>query len=160
MAHFIQQLLNAKEPLFSHGLKSIEKSTGNAAIDVRLIGEIHEKSFAVMRKLGLDPRDTTRDELWAALRGRIPKDTFSRSAYCGVIVSGSLMSFNEQDVKANRKLEFKDRTNESMRQALAQELVKRYKKTGRITKDQVEEWLEDSGIKIVDSNNNQEGKTK
>ena len=30
----------------------------------------------------------------------------------------------------------------------------------RITKDQVEEWLEDSGIKIVDSNNNQEGKTK
>lgn len=160
MAHFLQQLLKGKEPLFTHGLKNLEKTTGNAAIDVGLIGEIHERSFAVMRKLGLDPRDTTRDELWAALRGRVSKDTFVKSSFSGIFISGSIVSLNEADIKANKKLDFKDRTNNGMRQALAKELAWRYKKTGRVTEQQVHEWLKDAGIKIEDPVNQKEGKTK
>ena len=156
MAHFIQQLLKAKEPLFSHGLKAIERASGHAAIGVRLIGEIHEKSFAIMRNLGLDPKDTTRDELWSALRGRLPKDTFAKSDYCGLMVSGSVISFNEQDVKSNKKLDFKHRTNDNMRQQLINELIKRYKQTGRVSEGQVVEWLTDAGVKVGD----QEGKSK
>lgn len=158
MAHYIQQLLKAKEPLFSHGLKQLERAAGNPAIDAKLIGDIHERAYAVLRKLGLDPSDTTREELWAALHGRLPKDTLGKSAYGGLIFAGSIISFNEHDVRANKKVAFKDRTTSNMRQAIAQELVKRYKKTGRVTDSQVKEWLTDAGVKERDLKDNEKGK--
>lgn len=159
MAHFIQQLLHAKEPLFSHGLAQMEKSSGNTAADVKLIGDIHERAYAVMRKLGLDPNDTTRDELWVALHGRIPKSILEKSSYAGLILGSSVFSFNEQDVKKNKKVTFASRTNDNMRQALVAELVRRYKKAG-VAEQRILEWLEDAGVKMANQNSNQKGITK
>lgn len=69
MARYLQQLLGAREPLFSAGLQKLERATGNTGIDAKLIGDIHERAYVAMRQLGLDPKDTTTKELWQALGG-------------------------------------------------------------------------------------------
>ena len=74
MSRFLQLLLDAQEPIFSAGLAKLEKSTGNCGIDTRLIADITEKAHIVMRRLGLDPSDTTGHELYAALIVTVKKD--------------------------------------------------------------------------------------
>jgi hypothetical protein len=74
MAAFLQKLLDAEEPLFSHSLKQLEASSGNTGADARLIGDITEKTHTIMRKLGLDPADTKGEEFYEALLSRIEKD--------------------------------------------------------------------------------------
>ncbi len=63
----ISELLNAKEPLFSLSLKQLEKTSGNKSADIKLGTEILDKAHAAMEKLGLDHKDTTGEELYAAL---------------------------------------------------------------------------------------------
>ena len=67
MSKLITQLLQAKEPLFSIALKQLEQASGNKGVDVRLTAEIIEKKNDRIKKLGLDPTDTTGPELYRAL---------------------------------------------------------------------------------------------
>ncbi len=67
MSKLISQLLQAKEPLFSLSLKQLEQVSGNKSVDVRLTAEIIEKKNDRIKRLGLDPNDTTGEELYKAL---------------------------------------------------------------------------------------------
>ena len=154
MARYLQQLLDAKEPLFSHGLTRLEKATGNTGIDARLIGDIHEKAYAVMRKLGLDPSDTTTKELWAALQGRYPKDTLKSTPYVGLVTVDGVVSFNENDVKRNKNHGFSERTSDAMRQALVTELQRRYSAANGSVSAHVKELMADSGIQTLSLDQN------
>lgn len=160
MAKFLQQLLDAKEPLFTHGLIHLEKATGNTGIDARLIGDIHEKAYGVMRKLGLDPKDTTTKELWAALHGKYAKDTLKNTAYVGLVTVDGVVSFNENDVKRNKNRGFEDRTSDAMKQALVQELRTRYSAASSEVSAHVKELMDDAGIKTLNLDDRQKEETK
>ena len=73
MSRVLSELLNQEEPLFSLALKQLEQSSGNMSVDVRLTAEIVGKVHVKIRSLGLDPADTTGDELYAALIGLMAK---------------------------------------------------------------------------------------
>jgi hypothetical protein len=64
-------MLAAEEPLFSMGIKELEQAAGRPGMDVRLIAEILQKSKEVIKTLGLDPADTTGEELYQALLNKI-----------------------------------------------------------------------------------------
>lgn len=74
MSKTLSQLLDAKEPLFSLALKQLEQDSGRNGIDIRLATEISAKIKQRTKDLGLDPNDTTPEELYHALRVRIADD--------------------------------------------------------------------------------------
>lgn len=74
MAGILQELLQAKEPLFSLAVRQLEQSSRQEGRDVRLIGDIARKMRSNVVELGLDPNDTTGRELYAALQARVAAD--------------------------------------------------------------------------------------
>lgn len=158
MAKYLQQLLQASDPLFTIGMKKLELATGGRGIDVGLIGDIHERAYGVMRDLGLDPKNTTTKELWLALHGKYPKGTLKNTAYVGLVTVDGVISFNENDVKHNKNHSFADRTADAMKQSLAGEIAKRYLATGRETYTHIEALMSESGIRTFNLQHNQEDK--
>lgn len=71
MANLLRDLLDAKEPLFSLSLKQLEEASGHKGVDVKLIGDIIEKTHTTTQTLGLDNKDTTGRELYYALQAKI-----------------------------------------------------------------------------------------
>lgn len=71
MAKFLRDLLDAEEPLFSLALRQLEQASGRQGTDTKLIGDILKKAHDAMRKLKLDPKDTTGPELYQALIAKI-----------------------------------------------------------------------------------------
>ena len=132
MAKFLQQLLDAKEPMFSNGIALLEKSTGNSSVDIRLIADITEKAHAVMRKLGLDLNDTTGRELYGALTATVALGTFEELLldvdYVMFMLDGRIMSFNMIDVveNAHHKMPYECQTISHGQRSLRGELVSRY----------------------------------
>lgn len=153
MAGYLQKLLNAKEPMFSFSLRSLEKATGNHAIDVKLIGDIHNKAQRAMRQIGLDPADTTAEELYSALQSCSDHaKVFKRTAYVGVLTKSGIVSLNHQDVVDSKGRTLSKRVKTAMRLALAQELVNRYKATGRISEQRIVELLKDASVEFEKDN--------
>lgn len=74
MSSFLADLLGATEPLFSLSVKQLEEASGRPGADVRLIAEIIGSVRLKTKELGLDPDDTTGEELYMALLNRIEKD--------------------------------------------------------------------------------------
>ncbi len=74
MAKLLRDLLNAEEPLFSLALRQLEMASGRPGEDVRLVGEIIEKTHAAIQQMGLDHADSTGRELFGALYNRIAED--------------------------------------------------------------------------------------
>lgn len=73
MAKFLRDLLGATEPIFSLSLEQLEKASGRQGVDAKLIGDIHHKTAESMRRLGLDPKDTTGEELYRALLAQVAR---------------------------------------------------------------------------------------
>lgn len=71
MAKFLRDLLDAEEPLFSLALRQLEAASGRKAMDAKLIGDIQQSVADRMRKLKLDPIDTTGPELYSALKALV-----------------------------------------------------------------------------------------
>ncbi len=84
MSKLISDILGAREPQFSNMLGSLERHSGNTGADVRLGLEINKQRTAKLRELGLDPADTTEDELYQGLLGLAKlHDSFLRNAIGG-----------------------------------------------------------------------------
>lgn len=73
MSKMLSELLGAKEPMFSLSLRQLEQASGRPSIDVRLSAEILGKIRLKTEELGLDPDDTTPEELYHALLAKIEK---------------------------------------------------------------------------------------
>ena len=105
MAKYLQQVLNLPEPIFSSGLAKLEKATGDSGIDVRLIADVMAKAHNVMRKLGLDIKNTTAHELYFALNSSAKNgtgdDLLADMDYVLHIIDGKIISFNLIDVIEN-----------------------------------------------------------
>ncbi len=67
MCKLVAELVGADDNVVRETFSRLELQSGNPGIDVRLTSEIYGKIHMKMRELGLDPKDTTTDELYHAL---------------------------------------------------------------------------------------------
>ncbi|MEO7904312.1 MAG: hypothetical protein ABIR91_00800, partial [Candidatus Saccharimonadales bacterium] len=149
MAKILQDLLQAKEPQFTTALRNLERAAGQSGVDVRLIADISTRAHAVMRQLGLDTADTTAQELSAALCARADDDVlFAETLYVGLIVDGAIISFNQDDVRANAQQPFEDHATSQMQCMLQHELVSRYSHHARTDDRTVEAFARDAGLNV------------
>jgi sugar/nucleoside kinase (ribokinase family) len=152
MARVLQDLLAAKDPVFMTAIHHLEKATGHAGVDTRLIGDIIARSHQVMRILGLDPADTTPRELYNALRSHAKDEgLFENTGFVGLVLEGEAISFNAHDVRHNHTREYEARTLDAMRQCLAQEIVDRYYDHPRTDAEAVGRFAADAGLTAVAS---------
>lgn len=132
MARFLQQLLQAEEPMFSNGLVKLEKSAGSGGIDTRLIADMIHKAHTVMRCLGLDTRDTTGRELYHALSHAVKKAEgralLLDTDYVLILIDEQIISFNLIDVVEgmHHHLPYGRQMISHGQRALRGELVERY----------------------------------
>ncbi len=132
MAKFLQQLLKINEPMFSIGIRQLEKATGSSGVDTRLIADITHKAHDIMRRLGLDPADSTGRELYQALNSSVKRGTFEKlligADYVMMSFVGEPVSFNLIDVieNAHHELTFEQRIVSHGQRSLRGEIVQRY----------------------------------
>lgn len=74
MTRVLSELLGAREPEFRMGLMKLEAAHGRPSSDIRLTGDILRASRDKLKLLGLDPDDTTAQELYHALQQRMQAD--------------------------------------------------------------------------------------
>lgn len=74
MTRFLSESLEAPEPLFRLGLKQLEATHGNPNTDIRFSAEVRRATREKVRALGLDPDDTTPEELYHVLQRRMEHD--------------------------------------------------------------------------------------
>lgn len=142
MSRQLQILLDTKSPVFFMTLRELESMTGNQAIDARLIGDILHNAHAVMRNIGLDPSDTTAEELYHALSSHeMNPEIFANTHYTGLVFDGQVISLNYQDIIKNRRRAFEARVRSGMKESLRQELIDRYQKHPRVDKERVNKML-------------------
>lgn len=81
MTRVLSELLDAREPSFRLSLNALENSTGRPNADIRLTAEIVQGMQCKLRELGLDPRDTTPQELHATLGAKLQQQeqSFARA---------------------------------------------------------------------------------
>jgi hypothetical protein len=132
MAGYLQTILAIDEPIFSVGMKALEKSTGNSGIDSKLVADIHEKAHHIMRVLGLDTGDTTGRELYhslvAAVKNNNIEELLYESDYVVYLHDNDVISFNLIDVVENshHELSYESRAIGHGQRSLRGEIIKRY----------------------------------
>lgn len=85
MSRIISELLAANEPSFSMAIQQLEKVSGKPGVDVRLTAEIIGQVIQKTNDLGLDSKDTTGNELYAALLNKFKSD----DAHFASIIGGT-----------------------------------------------------------------------
>jgi hypothetical protein len=132
MANLLQIALNIDEPMFTMGMRVLEKSTGNSGVDVRLIADIHENAHKVMRELDLDTADTTGQELYHTLIAAVRRSDIQQllydTDYVLYIIAGDVISFNLIDVieNAHHELGYESRIISHGQRGLRGEIIERY----------------------------------
>jgi len=148
----LADLLGHDHPLFAYNMAELERASGNAGIDTRLIADINERAHQVIRALGLDGADTFPDELYLALNAAVRRgeagNVLGHTQYVLAMVEGEVVSLNIKDVVENshHQLPFVDRQLESARRHLRAEVIRRYAAHDRITNDLVRRLSLEAGL--------------
>ncbi|MGH7157862.1 MAG: hypothetical protein ACREGD_02165 [Candidatus Saccharimonadales bacterium] len=74
MTRFLRNALGAEEPTFSQSIRQLERAAGAPSADIRLTSELVCQVKAKVAELGLDPNDTSGQELYEVLRQRLVHD--------------------------------------------------------------------------------------
>src|SRR5690349_2264419 len=74
MTRFLSEALQAAEPAFRSGLQRLEIANGKPNADIRFSSEVTRAVKVKLMQLGLDPHDTTAEELYHALQERVKAD--------------------------------------------------------------------------------------
>lgn len=147
MAKYLQILFNAKEPLFTAELRSLERRTGNRGADVAYIANIMQRAHATMRKMGLDTADTTPLELYRTLNAHVENEQLFKNMHDVYLVLGKdVISFNHDDVKHNTLKSYEQRKIDHVRHHVAHGLTKHYQSHG-LAVDVVKQSLASAGVK-------------
>jgi len=152
MAKFLQRLLNMNEPFFSLGIRRLEQATGGKGIDTRLIADITHKSHDIIRKLGLDPADTTGKELYQVLISSVRKCQAEKllldADYVMMSFASEAVSFNLIDVIENshHELSYAQRIVSHGQRSLRGEIVQRYINQGGIEESTAREVASEIGL--------------
>lgn len=153
MAHRLADLLGNNHPLFSYNLMRLEKASGNSGIDTRLLAEITEKAYQLIRELGLDGGYASVEEIYHALNALAPDARASllqNAQYVLFKKDDAIVSFNLADVSANAEpnTSFADRNLENAKRALRTEILKRYMDSDRTDNVLVRRLIEEAGIPL------------
>lgn len=153
MAHSLQELLGNDHPLFSQNIAELERMSGHAGIDTRLIADCIEKAHDVMRKLKLDTADTTAEELYGSLLSTVVNGyaptLLAGTAYTLLNVGGDIVSFNLLDIveSAHHQLDFAHRVLGHGQRHLRAEVVRRYAEHERTNETSVHGLADETGLK-------------
>lgn len=71
MSHFLSEALGTDEPRFKQAIMGLERRSGHPNHDIRLSSAILQKVPNKLKELGLDPNDTTAEELYYALNHKL-----------------------------------------------------------------------------------------
>ncbi len=131
MAHNLITLLggSSADELALQELRSIARD----GVDVRLIADILARAHQVMRRLGLDPSDTTPEEVYGALLGSVKTDQWQSllddTEYVLLEIKGTVISFNPIDVidSYHYELPIENRRMAAAKRGLGWEITRRYK---------------------------------
>jgi ribokinase len=147
MAKFLQDLLEAEEPLFSTALRHLEQAAGHSGVDVRLISDIIARAHHVMRQIGLDPADTTFAELHHALLSHADDEgLFDDTEFVGLSFAGRVISFNVDDIHENVQNGLDNQTSQHLQFNLRRELVRRYSEHERTNDETVRQFIQEAGL--------------
>ncbi len=147
MAKFLQDLLQAEEPLFTTALRRLERAAGHSAIDVRLISDTITRAHDVMRQIGLDPADTTEDELYHSLIAQAGnRALFAETEFVGLSFNGRVISFNFDDINESVGKVMGQQITRHMQFCLRRELVSRYSNHERTNEQTVQQFVQDAGL--------------
>lgn len=150
MSRFLRDLLDAKEPQFSFAMTKLERAAGKNGVDVRLIADIMASAHTLMRTIGLDPNDTTYQELRRALSARSADEIlFMDTSYVGLVFAEGVVSFNHQDILNGHTLDH-------LHESLQRELVGRYVSHPRTADAVVEQFAHDAGLWYTTDNHKHE----
>lgn len=128
----LARLLTNDHPLFVHNVVQLEKATGNAGIDTRLVVDITEHSHYVMRQLALDPADTSARELYQALNAAVGSQAIEAlledTQYVLAEIGGEVVSLSLLDVIENSHhgIAFEQRKIDHAQRYLRREIIRRY----------------------------------
>lgn len=148
----LKDLVKNDHPLFTVTMQKLERATGNAGVDTRLIADITHKAHDVMRKLHLDPADTTSNELYQTLNASIKNGNIeallAASQFVLLDLGNGPISFNLQDIveNAHHELTFKERQKGHAQRHLRLELVKRYAEHDRTSNELVYALAREIGL--------------
>lgn len=148
MAKKLSILLNAKEPLFTTSLRQLEGLTGHRAIDISYLADVMARAHQVMRRIGLDPADTTEKELYAALNAHVDDNQlFIRTDDVGLLFGKNrIISFNHEDVIENSTKIYEQRTVRHMRCEMKHALTSRYVSADSDDEVMISEIVAESGL--------------
>ncbi len=74
MTRFLSESLQAPEPYFRLALSRLEAANGHSSADIQLSSEVQQATRAKLQQLGLDPDNTTAEELYQTLVRRLAID--------------------------------------------------------------------------------------
>lgn len=148
----LAQLMGHDHPLFVFNIAQLEKATGGAGVDTRLIADITERSHQVMRALGLNPAITTPVELYNALKsvvegGRV-EELLVDTDYTIALVDNVPISMNVQDIEyvVDNDIKLGQHNNDHAERRLRAEVVRRYAEHDRTDNLIVHELAEEAGL--------------
>lgn len=148
----LASLLGNNHPLFAYNVNQLEKATGGAGVDTRLISDCSEKAHSIMRELGLDPRDSLALEVNNVLEATVghgsADELFADTDYVLAIIDGEPISFNLEDITENisRVAEGQARTCDHARRHLRAEVIRRYAEHDRTHNELVHALAAEAGL--------------
>ena len=95
----LADLLLAKEPLFSEGLKELEQRSGHIGADVQLLAELATVSSAALSELGVTTLSTPQ-EVFSAIMSRVEQDNLKLAELVGAPDDQTLASLTPKLVEA------------------------------------------------------------
>lgn len=149
----LKDLLGNDHPLFAKNITELERASGGAGIDTRLVADMTHKAHDVMRRMGLDPADTTGAELYNALNSTVSsgraESLLASLSYVMIDLGEGSISFNLYDVidNAHHELKYRERKVDHGQRHLRMELIKRYAAHERTHEAQVHDLTKEIGIK-------------
>jgi ribokinase len=155
VANVLRELLDNDHPLFIMNVARLEKASGDAGVDTRLIADITHRAHEIIRELGLDPRDTQGRELYLALNSLAGRknadDILKDAAYVLINLGDGPISFNLNDINNNvdSMLSYEQRSVGFAQRKLRAEIIRRYAAHDRTSNSLVYELTQDAGL-VVD----------
>ncbi|MDO4781563.1 MAG: hypothetical protein Q4A34_04230 [Candidatus Saccharibacteria bacterium] len=132
-------------------LSELRRMTGDDA-DVRLIADVLARAHSIVRALGLDPKDTTAEEVYQALMAAAPRlqqtACFTCSDWVMAEFDGQIISFHPVDIIENyhHQLPLGKQRTEAGKVALGQEIYRRYRTHPQTHNPTVSRIVCDGGI--------------
>lgn len=147
MSNFLSKLLANDHPLFTRTISDFERASGNSGVDTRLIADITEQAHVVMRRINVDPADTSAEELYRALNSLVEQGdlvVLASTQYVLLPFEEGPVSFNLLDVieNAHHELAFENRKVDHAQRNLRMQIIERYASFDRTSNEMIHQLAE------------------